>query len=275
MCVRFTFLLLQIGKAVEIDVLTKNKGKAIQIIEKSSNVKKTANSDICNDLVDNEFWAILINIFGLPILNKIYEEKPESYMGLFRHLDDAKTAMIGSLKFVNIAFPCKVFDALQKQNGGESLEDALKASANYSDSVQARLLDNRLLLRSDVFRSCFATTIDSTVALLEEVFRSNADRNISKIIRIGHLADCELVQCAIRNHFTSKKIVIPHEPSIAVLKGSVMFGHDPSIIGIDDRRYVLSPLKKRTIVVNYLYAQNTHKHYILIHCLHSVYHAEE
>jgi len=203
-CVCYTYLLLQIGKAAEIDVLTKNKGKAIQIIKKKANVKKTANSDICKDLVDNEFWAILINIFGLPDLNKIYEEKPESYMGLFRHLDDAKTAMIESLKFVNISFPCKVFDAQLKQHGWESLEDALKAFANYSGSVQASMLVNRLLLHSDVFRSCFTTTIDNTVALLEEVFSSNADRNISKIILMGHLADCELVQSAIRNHFTQK-----------------------------------------------------------------------
>lgn len=224
--------------------MTKNKGKAIQIVNKTAKVKKTANSDICNDLVDNEFWAILINIFGLPVLNKIHEDKPESYMGLFRHLDDAKTAMIGSLKFVSISFPCKVFDAELKQHCGESLEDALKVSANYSNTIQARMSDNRLLLRSDVFRSCFATTIGNTVALLENVFTSEAARNFYKIILIGHLADCELVQSVIRKHFTSKTLVIPNEPSIAVLKGAVMFGHDPCIIGIDDRRYFLYPLKR-------------------------------
>ena len=47
---------------------------------------------------------------------------------------------------------------------------------------------------------------------------------------VGGFSESEVVQDAVRSAFRDCRIVIPQEAGLAVLKGAVQFGHDPSII---------------------------------------------
>jgi activator of 2-hydroxyglutaryl-CoA dehydratase len=48
---------------------------------------------------------------------------------------------------------------------------------------------------------------------------------------VGGFSECELVQDAIRDKIgTSIKLIIPVEAGLAVLKGAVLFGHQPKSV---------------------------------------------
>ncbi|XP_071124335.1 heat shock 70 kDa protein 12A-like [Mytilus edulis] len=46
---------------------------------------------------------------------------------------------------------------------------------------------------------------------------------------VGGFSECELVQRAMKNEFPKKKIIIPEEAGLAVLKGTVLYGYQPKI----------------------------------------------
>jgi activator of 2-hydroxyglutaryl-CoA dehydratase len=56
---------------------------------------------------------------------------------------------------------------------------------------------------------------------------------------VGGFSECELVQDAIRDKIRSSiTLIIPEEAGLAVLKGAVLFGHQPklSMVGLNRSR---------------------------------------
>ncbi|CAG2202057.1 unnamed protein product [Mytilus edulis] len=53
--------------------------------------------------------------------------------------------------------------------------------------------------------------------------------DIQQIIMVGGFAECELVQKAMEDRFPNIEIFLPEKAGLAVLKGAVMYGHQPQI----------------------------------------------
>ncbi|XP_062567612.1 heat shock 70 kDa protein 12B-like [Saccostrea cucullata] len=53
---------------------------------------------------------------------------------------------------------------------------------------------------------------------------------VNIILLVGGYAECPLLQSAIENEFPSKTVIVPSFSGVAVLKGAVMFGHNPTLI---------------------------------------------
>ena len=53
---------------------------------------------------------------------------------------------------------------------------------------------------------------------------------INTILMVGEFSNSPILQGRIKREFQDYRVVIPIEPGLAVLRGAVLFGHDPSII---------------------------------------------
>lgn len=53
---------------------------------------------------------------------------------------------------------------------------------------------------------------------------------IETVLMVGGFSDSKFLQETMTKAFPDKTIVVPHEASLAVLKGAVLFGHNPSSI---------------------------------------------
>jgi molecular chaperone DnaK (HSP70) len=50
------------------------------------------------------------------------------------------------------------------------------------------------------------------------------------VLLVGGFAESKIVQDRIKEAFDDKKIIIPGESGLVVLKGAVLFGHNPKVI---------------------------------------------
>jgi hypothetical protein len=74
-------------------------------------------------------------------------------------------------------------------------------------------------------------TIDSLIRLIRKLLDNPKLSDLRTILMVGSFAECELVQDAIRDKIGSSiKLIIPEEAGLAVLKGAVLFGHQPKIV---------------------------------------------
>lgn len=196
-----------------------------------SEKEKSANSDtMCgflNDMVDIEFWKILIQIFGQPFLTKIQEEKPISYMMIFKHLNEIKTA---NSSRPTTWFPVKMWNDLFKSYSDESMEDAISESRYYSE-VNVFHKEDRLQISQAMLKSCFSSTVDCLISLLETVFKKERSNNVKDVIIVGDLAESRIIKTEIQKRFPAKNIFVPELANVAIVKGAVMFGHAPEILG--------------------------------------------
>ena len=83
---------------------------------------------------------------------------------------------------------------------------------------------------ADIMKSLFDKTINNIVSLVKDVLRKPAAKNVPLLLLVGGFAECPLVQSAMKRNFPNKRIIIPEEAGLSVLKGAVLFGHKPDYI---------------------------------------------
>ena len=69
--------------------------------------------------------------------------------------------------------------------------------------------------------------------MVKDVLRKPAAKNVPLLLLVGLVggfAECPLVQVAMKKNFPNKRIIIPEEAGLSVLKGAVFFGHKPDYI---------------------------------------------
>lgn len=67
---------------------------------------------------------------------------------------------------------------------------------------------------------------------MQELLRHSNVIDVSSIILVGGFAESLMLQAAIKNAFKDKKkkVIVPRDAGLAVLKGAVLFGHQPKTI---------------------------------------------
>ena len=111
------------------------------------------------------------------------------------------------------------------------MPQANNITGNEVEMLDSLTLDNdKLRLEHDLFRHFFKTSREEIVSHVKELLAKQELSNVSTLILVGGYAESKLLQDFVRDSFRSKTVIVPNQPGLAVLKGSVIFGHDPSVI---------------------------------------------
>ncbi|XP_060575990.1 heat shock 70 kDa protein 12A-like [Ruditapes philippinarum] len=114
-----------------------------------------------------------------------------------------------------------------------SLEDNYEPKSDTSDNLFGnKIVLNRGKLRIDVslLKKCFADPVGKVIGNVKKILPKKSTRNVSRIILVGGFSESLYVQGIFEAHFADKLIFIPPECGLAVLKGAVLFGQNPSIV---------------------------------------------
>jgi activator of 2-hydroxyglutaryl-CoA dehydratase len=76
----------------------------------------------------------------------------------------------------------------------------------------------------------FTPTIDSIITLMKNTLSNRSTNGVSNILMVGGFSNCHMMKEAVQKAFRGKRIIIPDEPELSVLKGAVLFGHRPDYI---------------------------------------------
>jgi molecular chaperone DnaK (HSP70) len=106
----------------------------------------------------------------------------------------------------------------------EKISDVIEQSVMKD---QLEWASGRLILQPQLFKSLFSVSIDNVTSKLKEMFKENGARDVSTLLLVGGFSESEVLKRAIREAFSDKRIVIPDHPSLAILKGAVIYGHAP------------------------------------------------
>jgi len=76
----------------------------------------------------------------------------------------------------------------------------------------------------------FKPTCDHIVKHLKTIFGHRSVKGTDAILMVGGFSESKMLQSIIKENFPDKRIIIPEDAGLAVLKGAVIFGHNPSAI---------------------------------------------
>lgn len=171
---------------------------------------------------------MLVKVFGSPIMKKIKEKDPSAYLDLFREFESVKRTITPAKDSkVNITIPFVSLDAQCKKVLGENLVDVVESSP-YRNLITVR--GDKMRVDADLMRSLFQPTIDSIISLMRDILRNKGASEVSQLLLVGGFSECMLIQDAVKRNFRKKKVIIPEEAGLSVLKGAVLFGHRPEYL---------------------------------------------
>ena len=108
---------------------------------------------------------------------------------------------------------------------GKSSQDLTTHFSQMKLKQNIKIVQNKVRVPTQVVRSWFDESINKGIRHIADVLAMPAMNDVDTILLVGEFAKCPLVQETVKEAFRNKRIVISSEPSCAVLRGAVLFGH--------------------------------------------------
>ena len=180
--------------------------------------------------VDYQFELLLLDIFGEKFLLDFVRSKPVSWLELLSLFETKKRGFSPHKQFsVNISLPF-AFIEFYREKTGKSVE---KTITRYKDSGVQWSHQGMLRLLPPVMMKLFEPVVSAIIHHIQELLLVPKLSDIEYLFLVGGFAESAVLQDAIRNAFRSRmRVIIPQDVSLSILKGAVLYGHDPTLVHI-------------------------------------------
>lgn len=128
---------------------------------------------------------------------------------------------------VTFNIPNSLSETFRLKNPGSNIKDVTSKSKHETLVIWIR---EKLRIDAQVMRALFDENCEKIVAHMKELFMHPAVQEVSSILLVGGFAESVMLQTAINEAFKNKNVIIPEDAGLAVLKGAVLYGHEPQNI---------------------------------------------
>lgn len=183
--------------------------------------------------VDKAYIQMLTNVLGETVVEKFKENHVGDYLDLLRDFETKKRTITNETEGkMTFKIPSSLKDCAESE--GCSIKDFIEKSPYKGKMIWA---GDKIRIEKCIARGLFDGTIDALTKYVGELLSEPHFSMIDVILLVGGFGECALVKEDFQEKFNNKKVMIPKEPGLAVLKGAVRFGHFPDIVSVRIARY--------------------------------------
>jgi hypothetical protein len=172
---------------------------------------------------------ILVKLFGAGILQEFGKSNGHDLLLLTRDFErKKKTFKISSeeLNSIKLSIPyslIEIVEAKKKKTFAEVI-----ATSIYNE--QLRFKREKLTISSVLFMDMFKEPIQKIIHEISTIVHHESCFGVSAIMMVGGFSEADVLQSAVQKAFTEIAIFIPVDGSLSVLKGAVIYGHNPDVV---------------------------------------------
>lgn len=89
---------------------------------------------------------------------------------------------------------------------------------------------DKLRIKVDLIKNLFAQASKKLIQLIGDASADVKGNDVDILLLVGGFSDCKVIQENIKASFPKKRVIVPEDAGLAVLKGAVLFGHKPEFI---------------------------------------------
>uniref|UniRef100_A0AAU0MUS4 Heat shock protein family A member 12 variant X3 n=1 Tax=Urechis unicinctus TaxID=6432 RepID=A0AAU0MUS4_UREUN len=190
---------------------------------------QASGSDLGGAQVDNNYLHLLEDIFGKRVMDLFRLECSAGYLQFMSAFERIKRGVKpANTSTTNIPVPLDLSDKyLQVHN--KSLKTGLQEYCQKNSGV--KFSAGMLCLANNVMIQLFQPVVEGIITHMRALLSISALSGVTHLMMVGGFSDSPVLQSAIRDAFGAKlKVIIPIDASLCVIKGAVIFGHDPGLI---------------------------------------------
>lgn len=187
--------------------------------------------------VDEEYIDFVKCLIGETATQDIIKNAPNVFFEVCREFESAKRTIKpkSDLKF-NVRIPTQIGETYMRTHHGKDLKSVESVTNKSKKQIKISFTGDRLRLASSDAEGFFAQSVQKIIEHLKKLFQQKHGKGISTIILVGGYAESLILIEGIRS-FSRMHTIIPQEAAWSVLRGAVIFGHDPSLIRQRRRKY--------------------------------------
>lgn len=185
--------------------------------------------------VNDEMYKFLTEIVGEDIMKTFKKTQQAGCFDLEKEIETKKRAPESADdQKIPITLPGTLLELYTKEKGCD-LEKCEKLQTMYKKTVS--LKHAKLKVDFQHFPHFFKKSVESIVSNIRQILSQDFASGLKDIIFVGGYAECPTIRRSIEKIFKQLKFVIPNEAGLAVLKGAVLYGHNPNVVSARMCRY--------------------------------------
>lgn len=177
--------------------------------------------------VDASFIRLLSAIIGDNVMDVFRRKHPADYIDLLREFEvkkrNVKEKMDTSVNFKLPIALTQLFEETKKKTFRKALEES-----TYSTDVT--IAADKIRIKPNLIQGMFRDPLVHLEDHIRCILAKPQVRGTSTFLLVGGFSESPIVQETIKRKFPRVKVIIPADCGLAVLKGAVIFGHEPKTI---------------------------------------------
>ena len=180
--------------------------------------------------VDREFEYLLKRIFDPEFIERFKVKRPAAWVDLMISFEAKKrTARSDNSTPLNISLPFS-FIEYHKKHRKCTVENAVKKFKNPDIKWSSQ---GMLRLSAHVMQTLFEPIVNEVIGHIKNLLTKPSLQKVEHLFLVGGFAESPLLQHAVRSALEGRvRVIIPNDVGLAILKGAVLFGLDPTVIRI-------------------------------------------
>ncbi|XP_066285857.1 heat shock 70 kDa protein 12A-like [Branchiostoma lanceolatum] len=223
---------------------------AVHEISENNQAKEVATASGGNwggTKVDEQFFKLLDNIFGADIMVQYKVAHPNEHLNLLNEFETKKRSTgpdDSGVVAVHLGF--NFFQFYPKHKGGRTVQQAIK----QYNSQQVAFSNGLIRMSHSLMKSFFTPAIESIVSHLDKLVKQEKIMPLKYIFMAGGFSESPILQHAVKVKFEGVcNVIVPDGCGLAIIKGAVMYGHNPTAIAARKSKYtygtaVCTPFQK-------------------------------
>ena len=162
--------------------------------------------------VDDEFQAFLLKLCGMPAIRSLSKHDMIEIQRAFENVKAKVTSYSDS--FIHLKLPIDLLSSVK--------------TGIYDGKL--RLIGDKLSLSPDILRGFFGKSIEKINHHIKTLLHDPELSGVKHIFMVGGFSLSEVLQDAVKREFPRLDVRSVVHANSAVLRGAVIYGHDPKII---------------------------------------------
>ncbi|XP_060082490.1 heat shock 70 kDa protein 12A-like [Ylistrum balloti] len=175
--------------------------------------------------VNKEFWKFIEQIVGKDQMKEAFQNCKAEQLDFERSIEQQKRDLRaeGDGNDIGIRLSLGALNEYVDESSAKKLQNTFRKG-------KVDIKKGKIKIPVTVIKDFFEPSVNSIKDHFEELFRKKETLGVNDVILVGGFAESKIMQEAVKTMLTGKKVVIPQECGLAVLKGAVLYGLNPGIV---------------------------------------------
>ncbi|XP_045171003.2 heat shock 70 kDa protein 12A-like [Mercenaria mercenaria] len=177
--------------------------------------------------VDQAYEAFLTSIVGSEVIMKFKNKHMDDYIEVFRDFEIKKRQISPTKQEkVTIRMPASLSTLCSEMRSSDL--KSLILQSRFGSKV--KVLSDKLRVDADVVREFFRPTVRNIISHIATLLKEPSVHGCAAILMVGGFSASPMLQESVQAKFRNLRVIVPDDAGLAVLKGAVIFGHEPTAI---------------------------------------------